>query len=64
MGGQREAPPGISALGCGRSITTHAELHGKGNRNAAMRRLDYGVTVTFTIAVVQQQISPPPPSPE
>jgi hypothetical protein len=24
----------------------------------------YGVTVTFTIAVVQQQISPPPPSPE
>ena len=24
----------------------------------------YGVTVTFTIAVVQQHTSPPPPSPE
>jgi hypothetical protein len=27
-------------------------------------RCDYGVTVTFTIVVVQQHTSPAPPSPE
>ena len=36
----------------------------RSTKEARMRRAYFGVTVTFTTAVVQQHTSPPPPSPE